>query len=112
MSKITVPIGPQHPLLKEPLAFALTLEGEHVITVGQGIGDRGLPRTAPGRRVDEDRVLRLEHPLDFSQELPRKGLELRTPVVDRGPRHRAEDAVRNIRGPRKLQEMSSAAIGH
>ncbi len=31
MVKMTVPIGPQHPLLKEPLSFLLTVEGERVL---------------------------------------------------------------------------------
>ncbi len=51
MSKITVPIGPQHPLLKEPLAFTLTLEGEHVIESALRIGyvHRGIERLCQER---------------------------------------------------------------
>jgi len=51
MSRITVPIGPQHPLLKEPLAFSLTLEGEHVIesTLRLGYAHRGIERLCQER---------------------------------------------------------------
>ncbi len=51
MSKITVPIGPQHPLLKEPLAFTLTLEGEHVIESAMRLGyvHRGIERLCQER---------------------------------------------------------------
>ncbi len=51
MSKIIVPIGPQHPLLKEPLAFSLTLEGEHVIESAMRLGyvHRGLERLSQER---------------------------------------------------------------
>jgi len=38
MNKVTVPIGPQHPLLKEPMAFRLTVEGEHVVESALRIG--------------------------------------------------------------------------
>ncbi len=51
MSRITVPIGPQHPLLKEPLAFTLTLEGEHVIESALRLGyvHRGIERLCQER---------------------------------------------------------------
>jgi len=51
MSKITVPIGPQHPLLKEPLAFTLTLEGEHVSESAMRLGyvHRGIERLCQER---------------------------------------------------------------
>ena len=51
MTKITVPIGPQHPLLKEPLAFTLTLEGERVIDSAMRIGyvHRGIERLCQER---------------------------------------------------------------
>ena len=38
MSRITVPIGPQHPLLKEPLSVMLTVEGERVVDSRIGNG--------------------------------------------------------------------------
>ena len=30
--KITIPMGPQHPSLKEPACFTITLEGEKVVS--------------------------------------------------------------------------------
>ncbi len=46
MPKTVIPIGPQHPLLKEPLSFMLTLEGERVIdsTLRLGYVHRGIER--------------------------------------------------------------------
>ncbi len=38
MSRITIPIGPQHPALKEPLSFMLTVEGEFVIDSALRLG--------------------------------------------------------------------------
>ncbi len=51
MNKITVPIGPQHPLLKEPVAFQLTLEGEHVVESALRLGyvHRGIERLCQSR---------------------------------------------------------------
>ena len=51
MTRITVPIGPQHPLLKEPLAFTLTLEGENVVasTMRLGYVHRGIERLCQER---------------------------------------------------------------
>ena len=51
MHKITVPIGPQHPLLKEPVAFQLTLEGERVVESALRLGyvHRGIERLCQSR---------------------------------------------------------------
>jgi NADH-quinone oxidoreductase subunit D len=51
MTRITIPIGPQHPLLKEPLAFQLTVEGEQVIDSAMRIGyvHRGIEHLAQTR---------------------------------------------------------------
>jgi len=51
MSRITIPIGPQHPLLKEPLSFNITLEGEKVMDSALRLGyvHRGLEKLAESR---------------------------------------------------------------
>jgi Ni,Fe-hydrogenase III large subunit len=51
MNRITIPIGPQHPLLKEPLSFRLTVEGERVIDSTMRIGyvHRGIERLCQTR---------------------------------------------------------------
>ncbi len=51
MSRMTVPIGPQHPLLKEPLSFMLTVEGEQVVdsTLRLGYVHRGIERLCQER---------------------------------------------------------------
>jgi NADH-quinone oxidoreductase subunit D len=44
MAKTLIPIGPQHPLLKEPLSFLLTVEGEEIVssTLRLGYVHRGI----------------------------------------------------------------------
>ncbi|RLC67231.1 MAG: NADH dehydrogenase subunit, partial [Chloroflexi bacterium] len=51
MSRMTIPIGPQHPALKEPLSFLLTLEGERVVESALRIGyvHRGLEHICQNR---------------------------------------------------------------
>ncbi|MDO4581042.1 MAG: nickel-dependent hydrogenase large subunit [Bacillota bacterium] len=57
MSKnITIPIGPQHPSLKEPACFTITLEGEKVVkaVVGVGYNHRGLEKACESRSYIQD----------------------------------------------------------
>jgi NADH-quinone oxidoreductase subunit D len=51
MSRITIPIGPQHPALKEPVSFMLTVEGERILESALRIGyvHRGLERILQSR---------------------------------------------------------------
>jgi len=51
MSRITIPIGPQHPALKEPISFLITVEGEEVVDGDLRIGyvHRGLERICQKR---------------------------------------------------------------
>jgi NADH-quinone oxidoreductase subunit D len=48
---MTIPIGPQHPALKEPLSFLLTVEGEQIVESALRIGyvHRGLERIFQNR---------------------------------------------------------------
>jgi len=54
--KITLPIGPQHPSLKEPSCFTITLEGEKVVqaVVGVGYNHRGLEKACEARTYIQD----------------------------------------------------------
>ncbi|HNT98559.1 MAG TPA: nickel-dependent hydrogenase large subunit, partial [Elusimicrobiales bacterium] len=56
MSKINVPLGPQHPGLKEPINFGLVLEGEQVdkATVNLGYNHRGVEKAAEERTYIQD----------------------------------------------------------
>ena len=57
MSKrIVVPIGPQHPALKEPACFTITLEGEKVVQAQVGIGynHRGIEKACEERTYIQD----------------------------------------------------------
>lgn len=51
MAQMTVPIGPQHPMLKEPLSFMLTIEGERIVDSALRIGyvHRGIERLCQER---------------------------------------------------------------
>ena len=51
MTRITVPIGPQHPLVKEPLSFMISLEGENVVDSSLRLGyvHRGIEKLAQQR---------------------------------------------------------------
>ncbi|NHI84204.1 MAG: NADH dehydrogenase subunit [Candidatus Thorarchaeota archaeon] len=49
--RVTIPIGPQHPALKEPGMFKLTVEGERIIDAEVNIGynHRSIEKIAEGR---------------------------------------------------------------
>ena len=51
MTRITIPIGPQHPALKEPLSFLLTVEGERIVDSALRLGyvHRGIERICQNR---------------------------------------------------------------
>ena len=51
MTRMTIPIGPQHPMLKEPLSFLLTVEGEQVVESALRLGyvHRGIERICQNR---------------------------------------------------------------
>ena len=59
MSIFTVPIGPQHPLLKEPISFSLDVSGERVVDARVSIGyvHRGLERLAEQRTYTQNVAL-------------------------------------------------------
>jgi Ni,Fe-hydrogenase III large subunit len=56
MTRLTIPIGPQHPALKEPLSFLLTAEGERVVDSDLRIGyvHRGLEHICQSRSYVQD----------------------------------------------------------
>jgi len=56
MSRISIPIGPQHPALKEPAAFTLLLEGEKVAAanVALGYNHRGIEKACEERSYIQD----------------------------------------------------------
>jgi len=51
MEKITIPIGPQHPLLKEPLSLRINISGEQVLSGDLRLGyvHRGIEKLAQTR---------------------------------------------------------------
>lgn len=56
MAKVTIPIGPQHPALKEPESFSITLEGENIVesSVRLGYNHRGIEKAAELRTYIQD----------------------------------------------------------
>ncbi len=55
-NRVVIPIGPQHPSLKEPASFLITLEGEKVVNavVGVGYNHRGLEKACESRTYIQD----------------------------------------------------------
>jgi len=51
MAKVVIPLGPQHPALKEPESFALSLDGERIIgaAVNLGYNHRGVEKACESR---------------------------------------------------------------
>jgi Ni,Fe-hydrogenase III large subunit len=56
MGKVIIPVGPQHPALKEPASFFLSLDGERVIgaTVNLGYNHRGIEKACEQRTFIQD----------------------------------------------------------
>jgi membrane-bound hydrogenase subunit alpha len=51
MAKVTIPLGPQHPALKEPENFIITLNGERIVEMNMRLGynHRGIEKACEGR---------------------------------------------------------------
>jgi hypothetical protein len=58
------------------------LEHQHVVARAQRVRQRGFPCARPGRRLDHDRLLRLEDPHDAFDDLQTQRAEFRAAVVD------------------------------
>jgi len=58
-NRVVIPIGPQHPSLKEPGCFTITLEGEKVVNavVGVGYNHRGLEKACESRNYIQNLYL-------------------------------------------------------
>jgi membrane-bound hydrogenase subunit alpha len=56
MPSVTIPIGPQHPSLKEPAGFDITLQGERIVhsAVKLGYNHRGIKKAAEERTFVQD----------------------------------------------------------
>jgi len=56
MSKVVIPLGPQHPALKEPESFALSLDGERIVgaAVNLGYNHRGIEKACESRTYIQD----------------------------------------------------------
>ena len=100
MGKVTIPIGPQHPALKEPESFSITLDGEKIVnmTVRLGYNHRGIEKACEQRTYIQDMYL-IEricgicshtHATCFIQAVeeiaglavPKRGLYIRTLVAE------------------------------
>jgi len=55
MAKVEIPLGPQHPALKEPENFALSLDGERIIgaAVNLGYNHRGVEKACESRNYTQ-----------------------------------------------------------
>jgi NADH-quinone oxidoreductase subunit D len=59
MAKMSIPIGPQHPALKEPESFLISLNGERITDVAMRLGynHRGIEKAAENRSYIQDLYL-------------------------------------------------------
>ena len=59
MANFKIPIGPQHPALKEPESFTITLNGETIITMDMRLGynHRGIEKACEERTYIQDMYL-------------------------------------------------------
>jgi membrane-bound hydrogenase subunit alpha len=59
MDKVVIPIGPQHPALKEPESFRVILEGEKIVgvTLRLGYNHRGIEKACEERTYMQDLYL-------------------------------------------------------
>jgi len=98
--RVQIPVGPQHPALKEPESFLLTLEGEVIRDAGVRLGynHRGIEKAAEGRSYIQDiylieRVCGIcshSHSTCFIQaveeiaglEVPKRALYIRTLIAE------------------------------
>jgi len=97
---VTIPIGPQHPALKEPINFMATVDGETIvdISVRLGYNHRGVEKGAESRNYIQNIYLTericgicsASHTTTFCQgveellglEIPKRGLYIRTLVAE------------------------------
>jgi membrane-bound hydrogenase subunit alpha len=100
MGKVTIPIGPQHPALKEPESFAVTLDGEKIVSMVANLGynHRGVEKACEGRTYTQalylvERICGIcshTHATCFIQaveeiaalEVPKRGLYIRTIIAE------------------------------
>jgi NADH-quinone oxidoreductase subunit D len=100
MGKVTIPIGPQHPALKEPASFDVTLEGERIVRMVSKVGynHRGIEKACEQRTYLNslyliERICGIcshSHATAFLQcveevaglELPKRALYIRTLVAE------------------------------
>jgi NADH-quinone oxidoreductase subunit D len=56
MRRVTIPVGPQHPALKEPECFSVTLSGEKIMAFSARLGynHRGIEKAAESRTYVQD----------------------------------------------------------
>ncbi len=100
MSKITIPIGPQHPALKEPASFKITLDGEEIYSMDMRLGynHRGIEKACAERSYIQglyliERICGIcshSHSTAYIQALeelaglqvPKRGLYIRTLIAE------------------------------
>jgi Ni,Fe-hydrogenase III large subunit len=93
---VSIPIGPQHPALKEPTNLTVTLDGEKIVDIDMRLGynHRGIEKGAEGRNYIQNIYLtericgicNVAHTTTFCQgveellglEVPKRGLFIRT----------------------------------
>ena len=83
------------------------LHHQHAVAGIERVDQRRLPGAGAGGGVDDHRIGGLEDGLDAVEAAPRELLELRPAVIDDRRVHGPQDAVRQRRRPRNVQEMAA-----
>ncbi len=86
------------------------LDHQHRVARAQRVDERRFPRPCSGRRIDDDRLARLEHLADVGEDLLRERAELRAAMVDRRQAECAQDPVGHRARARNLQEVTAAGV--
>ena len=83
------------------------LDHQHLVARRQRVDERGFPGAGSGRGIDDDRVRGLENGLDAFEATFGEPGELRAAVIDDRRVHRAQNAIRERRGPRDMEKMAT-----
>ena len=86
------------------------LDHQHGVAGAQRVDQRRLPRAGARRRVDDDRMARLEDLADVGQDLPAERAELGPAVVDRRQAHRPQDAIGDRARAGDLEEVAAGRV--
>ena len=119
-------IGAMAPVARDEIDVELELVGDaapqdrelaglahqHLVARLQRVDDRRFPGAGAGRRIDDHRLLGLEHPLHAGEHRKTDLGELRTAMIEAGHVHGPQHPVGDVGRSWNLKEMPSGVHGH